>query len=93
MGGGLMLTYVAYGLRISTLRVTHRSLSSRLSTADTLTSQMESIEQTTNGSEGLAIMLQSNFNYFRNGDLVGRLYLQHTAAALHVLNESAVDTS
>ena len=38
MGGGLM-QLVAYGARISTLRVTRRSLSSRLSTADTLTSR------------------------------------------------------
>ena len=38
MGGGLM-QLVAYGAQIFTLRVTRKSLSSRLSTADTLTSR------------------------------------------------------
>ena len=41
---------VAYGIGISTLPVTRKSLFSRLSTADTPTFSMEAIEQTWNGT-------------------------------------------
>ena len=61
-------------LRISTLRVTRKSLSSRLSTADTTNFSMEAIEQTFNGTVGFGNSVFATIS--RNGDLVSRLYLE-----------------
>ena len=62
-------------LRIYTLQVTHKLLSLRLSTADTLTFQWKAIEQTFNGTQGFGQSVTATIS--RNGDLVHRMYLEH----------------
>jgi len=52
---------------------------------------MEAIEQTFNGTVGDNARVTATIS--RNGDLVSRLYLQHTLHTTAVLNESAVDIS
>jgi hypothetical protein len=50
---------------------------------------MEAIEQTINGAVNDDSRITSTIS--RNGDLVSRLYLQHTLHTAHTLNEYAVD--
>ena len=90
MGGGLM-QLVAYGAQdiyltgnpqITFFKVVYRRHTNF---------SMEAIEQTINGSVGDNARVTSTIS--RNGDLVGRLYLQHTLHTTHALNESALDIS
>jgi len=50
---------------------------------------MEAIEQTFNGSVGDSSRTSATIS--RNGDLVNRMYIQHTLHSTNVLNESAQD--
>ena len=88
MGGGLM-QLVAYGAQdiyltgnpqITFFKVVYRRHTNF---------SMEAIEQTMNGSVGTNG--RTSVTISRNGDLVGKMYIQHTLAAATVLNESAVD--
>ena len=88
MGGGLM-QLVAYGAQdiyltgnpqITFFKVVYRRHTNF---------SMESIEQTINGAVGDNARVTSTIS--RNGDLVSRLYLEHTLHSTAVLNESAVD--
>ena len=62
--------------RISILRVIHRLLSLRLFTEGTRTSQMETIQQTINGSPSAGG--SSTVTISRNGDLVYKIYVCST---------------
>ena len=70
---------VAYGAHgISTLQVTHKLLFSRSFIEDATTNfSMESIKQTFNGTTGFGNDVSATIS--RNGDLVYRMYLEHTA--------------
>ena len=50
---------------------------------------MEAIQQTWNGS--VTTGGRSSCTISRNGDLVGRMYIQHTLASSSVVNESILD--
>ena len=88
MGGGLM-QLVAYGAQdiyltgnpqITFFKVVYRRHTNF---------SMEAIEQTMNGS--VADNGRSSVTISRNGDLISRMYVQHTLHTTTVLNESAVD--
>jgi hypothetical protein len=88
MGGGLM-QLVAYGAQdiyltgnpqITFFKVVYRRHTNF---------SMEAIEQTLNGSVGDNKRVSATVS--RNGDLVGRMYLEHTLHTATVLNESALD--
>ena len=90
MGGGLM-QLVAYGAQdiyltgnpqITFFKVVYRRHTNF---------SMESIEQTINGN--VATNGRSTVTISRNGDLVGRCYLQSTCAATQVLNSAVTDLS
>ena len=90
MGGGLM-QLVAYGAQdiyltgnpqITFFKVVYRRHTNF---------SMETIEQTINGT--VATNGRSTITLSRNGDLVGRCYLQSTGAATHVLNSAVTDLS
>jgi hypothetical protein len=88
MGGGLM-QLVAYGAQdiyltgnpqITFFKVVYRRHTNF---------SMESIEQTINGTVASGGRVTTTIS--RNGDLVGRCYLQSTCAAAHVLNSGVTD--
>jgi len=88
MGGGLM-QLVAYGAQdiyltgnpqITFFKVVYRRHTNF---------SMEAIEQTFNGSVGDSSRTSATIS--RNGDLVNRMYIQHTLHSTNVLNESAQD--
>jgi hypothetical protein len=90
MGGGLM-QLVAYGAQdiyltgnpqITFFKVVYRRHTNF---------SMEAIQQTINGTVADNARVTSTIS--RNGDLVGRCYLQHTLHTAAVLNESAIDIS
>jgi len=90
MGGGLM-QLVAYGAQdiyltgnpqITFFKVVYRRHTNF---------SMEAIEQTINGT--VATNGRSTITISRNGDLVGRCYLQSTCASTHVLNSAVTDLS
>ena len=89
MGGGLM-QLVAYGAQdiyltgnpqITFFKVVYRRHTNF---------SMEAIEQTFNGTVGDNARVTATIS--RNGDLVGRLYIQHTLHTTHALNELMVST-
>ena len=59
---------------MSTLLVIHKSLFSKLSTEDTLTLQLNLIEQTFSGTADFNRKVHATIS--RNGDLVHKMYLQ-----------------
>ena len=86
MGGGLM-QLVAYGAQdiyltgnpqITFFKVVYRRHTNF---------SMESIQQTINGT--VASNSRVTVTVSRNGDLVGRTYLQHTSSANNILKETA----
>ena len=88
MGGGLM-QLVAYGAQdiyltgnpqITFFKVVYRRHTNF---------SMESIQQTINGT--VASNSRVTVTVSRNGDLVGRTYLQHTSSANNILNETATE--
>ena len=90
MGGGLM-QLVAYGAQdiyltgnpqITFFKVVYRRHTNF---------SMEAIEQTINGT--VATNGRSTITISRNGDLVGRCYLQSTCAATQVVNSAVTDLS
>ena len=90
MGGGLM-QLVAYGAQdiyltgnpqITFFKVVYRRHTNF---------SMESIQQTFNGT--VADNARVSATISRNGDLVGRLYVQHTLHDTKTLNEAAVGLS
>ena len=90
MGGGLM-QLVAYGAQdiyltgnpqITFFKVVYRRHTNF---------SMEAIQQTFNGTVGDNSRVTATIS--RNGDLVSRMYLEHTLHTTAVLNESAIDLS